>query len=97
MTSLGICFASLLLAAAPLAEVELVSFGQSKIMAIKHVREARPGLGLKAAKDLVESAPVVVLSTEDRAKAEALVARLNAAGATARIKPSAPKTEPAKP
>ena len=39
--------------------VELTSFGANKVAVIKAVREAT-GLGLKEAKDMVESAPTVL-------------------------------------
>ncbi|MFC2028277.1 50S ribosomal protein L7/L12, partial [Chloroflexota bacterium] len=65
--------------------VMLTSFGESKINVIKAVREVA-GLGLKEAKELVESAPKAV--KEGVSKEEAAVAKekLEAAGASVEIK-----------
>ncbi len=65
--------------------VMLTSFGDSKINVIKAVREAT-GLGLKEAKELVESAPKAI--KEDISKEEAAIVKekLEAAGATIEIK-----------
>jgi len=65
--------------------VVLSSFGEKKINVIKEVR-AITGLGLKEAKDLVESAPKEVkagVSKEDAAK---IKETLEAAGATVELK-----------
>lgn len=78
-------------AAAPAEEktefnVELKEIGSNKINVIKIVREAT-GLGLKEAKDLVESAPKAVIKEGlSKADAEALIAKLKEAGATGEIK-----------
>ena len=77
-------------AAAPVEEktefdVVLESFGANKINVIKVIRAAT-GLGLKEAKDLVESAPSKVkegISKEDAAK---LKAELEKEGATVSVK-----------
>lgn len=73
--------------AAPEASDELVvvldKAGRNKIAVIKVVREAT-GLGLKEAKDLVESAPTPIKGGLTREDAEALQQQLTAAGATAR-------------
>ncbi len=77
--------------AAPAAEeksefdVILASAGDSKLGVIKAVREIT-GLGLKEAKDLVESAPQPIKTGVDKAQAEELKAALTAAGATVEIK-----------
>lgn len=65
--------------------VMLTSFGESKINVIKAVREVA-GLGLKEAKELVESAPKAV--KEGVSKEEAAVAKekLETAGASVEIK-----------
>lgn len=66
-------------------DVVLESFGDKKIGVIKVVRTAT-GLGLKEAKDLVESAPTKVkegVSKEDAAK---LKAELEEAGASVSVK-----------
>ena len=65
--------------------VELSSFGDKKINVIKVVREVT-SLGLKEAKDLVESAPVLVKEGVDKEEAEAVKAKLDDAGAQAEIK-----------
>lgn len=66
--------------------VELKEVGTNKINVIKIVREAT-GLGLKEAKDLVESAPKAVIKEGmPKADAEALVAKLKEAGATGEMK-----------
>ena len=63
----------------------LVSFGPKKIQVIKAVRELT-SLGLKEAKELVESAPVAVREGVPREEAEQVVAKLEAQGATAELK-----------
>lgn len=65
--------------------VNLVSFGEKKIAVIKEIR-AITGLGLKEAKELVESIPSTVKEGVEKDEAEKLVAQLEAAGATAEIK-----------
>ena len=77
--------------AAPAAEEEKTEFnvvlkeaGANKINVIKAVREVTT-LGLKEAKDLVESAPVNVKEGIAKAEAEAVKAKLTAAGATAEL------------
>lgn len=78
-------------AGAPAAEekstftVELTSAGESKINAIKAVREAT-GLGLKEAKDIVDAAPKAVKENVSKAEADDLKAKLEAAGATVTLK-----------
>lgn len=65
--------------------VELTSAGDSKINAIKAVREAT-GLGLKEAKDIVDAAPKAVKENVSKAEADDLKAKLEAAGATVTLK-----------
>ena len=65
--------------------VELTSFGANKVAVIKAVREAT-GLGLKEAKDLVESAPTVLKEGVSKAEAADLKAKLEAAGAKVEVK-----------
>lgn len=72
--------------AAQTFEVKLESFGASKIMVIKIVRD-RTGLGLAETKKLVESAPVVVATGQSKPLAESMLADLLAAGAKASISP----------
>ena len=63
----------------------MTSFGEKKVAVIKAVRGAT-GLGLKEAKDLVESAPKALKEGVDKAEAEALKTELEAAGASVEIK-----------
>ena len=63
-------------------DVVLKEVGATKIAVIKAVRGAT-GLGLKEAKDLVESAPCKVKEAMPKADAEALVKALEEAGAKA--------------
>ncbi len=66
-------------------DVILVAAGEKKIQVIKVVRELT-GLGLKEAKDLVESAPKAVKEAVNKADSEAMKAKLEAEGATVQIK-----------
>jgi large subunit ribosomal protein L7/L12 len=65
--------------------VMLTDFGANKIGVIKAVREVT-SLGLKEAKDLVESAPVAVKEGVTKEEAEAVRAKLTEAGAKAEVK-----------
>ncbi|HEX9374030.1 MAG TPA: 50S ribosomal protein L7/L12 [Roseiflexaceae bacterium] len=67
-------------------DVILTAAGANKIQVIKVVRELVSGLGLKEAKDLVESAPKPVKEGVSKEEAEATKAKLVEAGATAEIK-----------
>lgn len=64
--------------------VVLKEVGATKIAVIKAVREAT-GLGLKDAKDLVDSAPKTIKENMPKEDAEKLVEALKAAGATAEM------------
>ena len=66
-------------------DVILTGFGEKKVGVIKAVREAT-GLGLKEAKDLVESAPAPVKEGASKAEAEELKKKLEEAGATVDLK-----------
>jgi large subunit ribosomal protein L7/L12 len=66
-------------------DVILESFGGNKVAVIKAVRGAT-GLGLKEAKEVVESAPKALKEGVEKAEAEALKAELEEAGATVSIK-----------
>ncbi len=66
-------------------DVVLTDFGQQKVTVIKVVREIT-GLGLKEAKELVESAPKAVKEGINKDEAEAIKAKLEEAGATAELK-----------
>ena len=66
-------------------DVILASMGEKKINVIKEVRTIT-GLGLKEAKDLVESAPKVVKEGAKKDEAEELKKKLEDAGATVELK-----------
>lgn len=66
-------------------DVVLNSAGATKIQVIKVVREVT-GLGLKEAKELVDSAPKPVKEGISKDDAEALKAKLEEAGATVELK-----------
>ena len=66
-------------------DVELTEVGPNKVKVIKVVREAT-GLGLKEAKDLVESAPANLKEGISKEEAEALKKELEEAGAKVEIK-----------
>lgn len=65
--------------------VILAGIGQEKIKVIKVVRELT-GLGLKEAKDLVDTAPQNVKEGIEKAEAEAIKAQLEEVGATVELK-----------
>lgn len=65
--------------------VTLKSFGENKINVIKAIREVVSGLGLKEAKDLVESAPAKVKEGVSKEEAESIKAKLSEAGAEVTI------------
>ena len=65
--------------------VMLLDFGAKKINVIKAVREVT-SLGLKEAKDLVESAPKAVKEGIPKDEAEAIVKKFENAGAKAELK-----------
>ena len=66
-------------------DVILASFGDKKINVIKEIRTIT-GLGLKEAKDLVESAPKEIKEGIAKEEAEKLKEQLEGAGATVDIK-----------
>ena len=78
-------------AAAPVAEVKdafdvvLAAMGENKVSVIKAVR-AVTTLGLKEAKDLVESAPATVKEGVPKEEAEKMKKDLEAAGAKVELK-----------
>jgi uncharacterized protein (TIGR02996 family) len=73
-------------------DVELISAGSNKIMAIKSIRAAT-GLGLKDAKDIADRAgeqtPQRIRQQLDRKQADAIIAEFTGSGATLRIVGSA--------
>lgn len=92
----GVSAAAAVVAAGPVAggaaaadektefNVVLKDAGATKIAVIKAVREAT-GLGLKEAKDLVDTAPKTVKENMPKEEAEKLVEALKAAGAMAEM------------
>ena len=66
--------------------VVLESAGEKKIQVIKVVREVVSGLGLKEAKELVESAPKAILEGVAKDVADAAKEKLEAAGAKITVK-----------
>lgn len=79
-------------AAAPAAEekdtfdVVLTAAGAQKIAVIKVVREVVSGLGLKEAKELVDSAPKAIKEGISKDEAEEIKNKLTEAGATVEVK-----------
>ena len=80
-------------AAAAAAEEEKTEFdvvlkdaGAEKIKVIKVVREVVSGLGLKEAKDIVESAPKTIKEAGSKEEAEKIAEQFKAVGATVEIK-----------
>ena len=67
-------------------DVILEGAGEKKIGVIKVVREIVSGLGLKEAKDLVDSAPKPLLEKVAKEAAEEAKAKLEAAGASVTVK-----------
>ncbi|HXK00549.1 MAG TPA: 50S ribosomal protein L7/L12 [Buchnera sp. (in: enterobacteria)] len=65
--------------------VFLKNIGSNKISVIKAVRSAT-GLGLKEAKDLVESAPILIKENINKEESESLKKTLENAGAEVEIK-----------
>jgi len=77
--------------AAPVEEqtefsVILKDAGAQKIQVIKAVREVVPALGLKEAKDVVDSAPKAVVENVSKEDAQKAKEKLEAAGASVEIK-----------
>ncbi len=66
-------------------DVELTSFGEAKIPVMKAVKEVL-GLGLKEAKELVESAPVVIKEAMKKEDAEALKTSIESVGGSVTLK-----------
>lgn len=66
--------------------ITLTAAGKNKISVIKAVRELNQSLGLKEAKDLVESVPKEVLTGINKEEAEKAKKRLEDAGATVELK-----------
>lgn len=67
-------------------DVVLTAAGGNKIAVIKVVREVVAGLGLKEAKELVDSAPKALKEGVSKDEAEEIKAKLTEAGATVEVK-----------
>ena len=65
--------------------VSIKAIGEKKLQVIKAVRAAVPGLGLKEANALVESAPAPVKEDISKEEAEKLKGTLEEAGATVEV------------
>jgi large subunit ribosomal protein L7/L12 len=66
-------------------DIELQSAGGSKLKVVKEVKTLL-GLGLKEAKELVDSAPAVIKTGVPKDEAESIKAALEEAGATVELK-----------
>lgn len=66
--------------------VVIASAGANKLSVIKTLRELVPTLGLKEAKDLVDTAPKEVMSQVNKKTAEEAKQKLTTAGATVELK-----------
>ena len=87
----GVSAAAPVAAAAPVEEktefdVVLTNAGAEKIKVIKVVREVVSGLGLKEAKEFVESAPKTIKEGLPKAEAEKIKKQFEEVGATVEIK-----------
>jgi len=67
-------------------DVILKAAGAQKLKVIKVVREVKPGLGLKEAKELVDNAPKALKEGISKDDAEKLAAELKEAGAEVEVK-----------
>ena len=67
-------------------EVVLKEVGPKKIQVIKAVRTIRTDLGLKEAKELVDSAPATLLEAANKEVSDEAKAKLEAEGATVELK-----------
>ena len=66
-------------------DVELTEIGPNKVKVIKVVREIT-GLGLKEAKELVDSAPKMIKEAASKAEADDIKAKVEAEGAKVTLK-----------
>ncbi len=67
-------------------DVILASAGSNKIAVIKAIREIKPDLGLKDAKDLADAAPKEILEGAKKEVADEAKEKLEAAGAQVELK-----------
>lgn len=66
--------------------IHLIDAGAQKIAVIKAIREIRPDLGLKEAKDLVDGAPKEIKKDVPKDEAEAAKKKLEEAGGKVELK-----------
>jgi large subunit ribosomal protein L7/L12 len=66
--------------------IMLTDAGAQKIAVIKAVREVRPDLGLKEAKDLVDGAPKEIKANAPKEEAQAAKEKIEAAGGKVELK-----------
>jgi large subunit ribosomal protein L7/L12 len=66
-------------------DVELAAAGATPVQVIKAIKEVL-GLGLKEAKDIVDAAPALVKAGLKKAEADALKAKIEAAGGSVTLK-----------
>jgi len=67
-------------------DVVLTEAGSNKISVIKALREIKPELGLKEAKDLTEKVPADILTSAKKEQAEEAKTKLEEAGAKVELK-----------
>ena len=67
-------------------DVVLESYGEKKIAVIKVLRQELPGIGLKEAKFLAESAPATIKEFVSKEEAEEIKGKLEEAGGTVTLK-----------
>lgn len=67
-------------------DVILKDAGAKKLNVIKIVREVKPGLGLKEAKELVDNAPKTIKEAAQKADAEEMQKKLEEVGAKVELK-----------
>ena len=67
-------------------DVILKDVGAQKIQVIKAIREVQPTLGLKEAKEVADNAPKAVAEGVEKAEAEKMKEKLEAAGASVELK-----------
>ena len=67
-------------------DVDLKHAGAKKLAVVKAVREVKPGLGLKEAKDLVDNCPSTLAEGIAKEAAEELKKKMEEAGAVIEIK-----------
>lgn len=66
--------------------VVLVDSGENKINVIKVLREIKPELGLKEAKDLIDNTPQVIVENIEKSEAEKIKEKIEKAGGKVEFK-----------